>query len=300
MIGLKEKGMGSTNNQNKNDQREINFYQLLAKIPILLKKLIKSFKFFFVALSLLPVIYVILERFFNVHFGLSINLGYDWLAYYGSIIASLITLRGIEITLREQNEQYKKEQINSVRPILNITTDFDRMESLGEETIPSQRILYMTSSDGKLKYTNFIDLKKQNTSGNDTNSILIKINNIGLGHALLEEVKCTNNNNLLCNHELKSDEMFMIDKGTSNILLIRFNGEFKGEEIVEFTLRDILDNKYLYKMKMVPKVEKIEDQGNKVEKIEVRRNINGEEELFKLVELDNAYFEKYFPTPIGT
>lgn len=296
--------MGSTNNQNKNDQREINFYQLLAKIPILLKKLIKSFKFFFVALSLLPVIYVILERFFNVHFGLSINLGYDWLAYYGSIIASLITLRGIEITLREQNEQYKKEQINSVRPILNITTDFDRMESLGEETIPSQRILYMTSSDGKLKYTNFIDLKKQNTSDNDTNSILIKINNIGLGHALLEEVKCTNNNNLLCNHEcnheLKSDEMFMIDKGTSNILLIRFDGEFKGEEIVGFTLRDILDNKYLYKMKMVPKVEKIEDQGNKVEKIEVRRNINGEEELFKLVELDNAYFEKYFPTPIGT
>lgn len=44
MIGLKEKGMGSTNNQNENDQREINFYQLLAKIPILLKKLIKSFK----------------------------------------------------------------------------------------------------------------------------------------------------------------------------------------------------------------------------------------------------------------
>lgn len=285
MIGLKEKGMGSTNNQ-----RETSFYQLLAKIPILLKKLIKSFKFFFVALSLLPVIYVILERFFNVHFGFSINLGYDWLAYYGSIIASLITLRGIEITLREQNEQYKKEQINSVRPILNITTDFDRMESLGDETIPSQRILYMTSSDGKLKYTNFIDLKKQNTSDNDTNYILIKINNIGLGHALLEEVKCTNNNNLLCSHKLESDEKFMIDKGTSNILLIRFECELKGEEIVEFTLRDILDNNYLYKMKMVPKVEKIE----------VRRNINGEEELFKLVELDNAYFEKYFPTPIGT
>lgn len=299
MIGLKEKGMGSTNNQNENDQREINFYQLLAKIPILLKKLIKSFKFFFVALSLLPVIYVILERFFNVHFGLSINLGYDWLAYYGSIIASLITLRGIEITLREQNEQYKKEQINSVRPILNITTDFDRMESLGEETIPSQRILYMTSSDGKLKYTNFIDLKEQNTSDNDTNSILIKINNIGLGHALLEEVKCTNNN---CNHKLKPDEKFMIDKGTSDILLIRFDGELKGEEIVEFTLRDILDNKYSYKMKLVPTVEKNEDQGKKddeekptFKKIEVQRNIDGEEELFILVKLDNAYFEEYFP-----
>lgn len=111
-----------------------------------------------------------------------------------------------------------------------------------------------------------------------------------MGHALLEEVKCTNNNNLLCSHKLKSDEKFMIDKGTSNILLIRFDGELKGEEIVEFTLRDILDNNYLYKMKMVPKVEKIE----------VWRNINGEEELFKLVELDNAYFENYFPTPIGT
>ncbi|MFR4874101.1 MAG: hypothetical protein ACLUAW_03635, partial [Streptococcus salivarius] len=253
----------------------------------------------FVALALLPVIYVILERFFNVHFGLSINLGYDWLAYYGSIIASLITLRGIEITLREQNEQYKKEQINSVRPILNITTDFDRMESLGEETIPSQRILYMTSSDGKLKYTNFIDLKEQNTSDNDTNSILIKINNIGLGHALLEEVKCTNNN---CNHKLKPDEKFMIDKGTSNILLIRFDGELKGEEIVEFTLRDILDNKYSYKMKLVPTVEKNEDQGKKddeekptFKKIEVQRNIDGEEELFILVKLDNAYFEEYFP-----
>jgi len=162
------------------------------------------------------------------------------------------------------------------------------MQLLKDEIIPSYRIL--RSFEEKLKYTNFIDLKKQNTSDNDTNSILIKINNIGLGHALLEEVKCTNNNNLLCSHKLKSDEKFMIDKGTSNILLIRFDGELKGEEIVEFTLRDILDNNYLYKMKMVPKVEKIE----------VWRNINGEEELFKLVELDNAYFENYFPTPIGT
>ena len=32
-----------------------------------------------------------------------------------------------------------------------------------------------------------------------------------------------------------------------------------------------------------------------VEKIEVQRNINGEEELFILVKLDNAYFEEYFP-----
>ena len=136
-----------------------------------------------------------------------------------------------------------------------------------------------------LKYTNFIDLKKQNTSDNDTNSILIKINNIGLGHALLEEVKCKNINKESCNHKLKSDEKFIIDKGTSNILLIRFDSKLKGEEIVEFTLRDILNNKYLYKMKLVPTVEKIE----------VQRNINGEEELFILVKLDNAYFEEYFP-----
>ena len=63
------------------------------------------------------------------------------------------------------------------------------MQMLKDEIIPSYRIL--RSSEEKLKYTNFIDLKEQNTSDNDTNSILIKINNIGLGHALLEEVKCT-------------------------------------------------------------------------------------------------------------
>lgn len=281
MTGLKEKSMCNTNNK-----REIIFHRVLSKVQILLKKLKMSFKFFFVALSLLPVIYVIFERFFNFHFGLSINLGYDWLAYYGSIIASLITLRGIEITLREQNEQNQKEQTNAVRPIFNVTTDFDKMKLLVEEIIPDHRILFMISSDRKLKYSNFIDLKNPKLSKPDSecDSILIKVNNIGLGHALLEEVKCKNINKESCNHKLKSDEKFMIDKGTSNILLIRFDSKLKGEEIVEFTLRDILNNKYLYKMKLVPTDEKIK----------VRKNINGEE-LFILVKLDNAYFEEYFP-----
>ncbi|MFQ7168303.1 MAG: hypothetical protein ACLRPQ_09855, partial [Streptococcus sp.] len=58
---------------NTNNKREIIFHRVLSKVQILLKKLKMSFKFFFVALSLLPVIYVIFERFFNFHFGLSIN-----------------------------------------------------------------------------------------------------------------------------------------------------------------------------------------------------------------------------------
>ncbi|WP_455467184.1 hypothetical protein [Streptococcus salivarius] len=233
-----------------------------------------------IILSILPIFYVFIKNFVNFQLGFSKKLGYDWLAYYGSLIGSFITLQGIVLTLQEERSQSEYDRRINVRPLFNITTDFVRMQMLKDEIIPSYRIL--RSSEEKLKYTNFIDLKEQNTSDNDTNSILIKINNIGLGHALLEEVKCTKNN---CNYELKSDEKFMIDKGTSNILLIRFDGELKGEEIVEFTLRDILDNKYLYKMRLVPTVEKIK----------VQRNIHGEEELFTLVKLDNAYFEEYFP-----
>lgn len=273
MIGLKEKIVKKGRNIKKSRSTVI-FYTFIFYTLIIL--------------SILPIFYVFIKNSVNFQLGFSKKLGYDWLAYYGSLIGSFITLQGIVLTLQEERSQSEYDRRINVRPLFNITTDFVRMQLLKDEIIPSYRIL--RSFEEKLKYTNFIDLKKQNTSDNDTNSILIKINNIGLGHALLEEVKCTNNNNLLCSHKLKSDEKFMIDKGTSNILLIRFDGELKGEEIVEFTLRDILDNNYLYKMKMVPKVEKIE----------VWRNINGEEELFKLVELDNAYFENYFPTPIGT
>lgn len=263
MIGLKEKIVKKGCNIKKS--RHTVYFKLL------------------IFLSILPVFYVFIKYCVNFQLGFSKKLGYDWLAYYGSLIGSFITLQGIVLTLQEERSQSEYDRRINVRPLFNITTNFVRMQLLKDEIIPSYRIL--RSSEEKLKYTNFIDLKKQNTSDNDTNSILIKINNIGLGHALLEEVKCKNINKESCNHKLKSDEKFIIDKGTSNILLIRFDSKLKGEEIVEFTLRDILNNKYLYKMKLVPTVEKIE----------VQRNINGEEELFILVKLDNAYFEEYFP-----
>ena len=280
MTGLKEKIVKKGRNIKKS--RHTIYFKLL------------------IFLSILPIFYVFIKYCVNFQLGFSKKLGYDWLAYYGSLIGSFITLQGIVLTLQEERSQSEYDRRINVRPLFNITTDFVRMQLLKDEIIPSYRIL--RSSEEKLKYTNFIDLKEQNTYDNDTNSILIKISNIGLGHALLEEVKCTNDNNLLCSHKLKSDEKFMIDKETSNILLIRFDGELRGEEIVEFILRDILDNKYLYKMKLVPTVEKIEDQGNKhvkkkltFKKIKVHRNINGEEEMFILVKLDNAYFEEYFP-----
>ena len=263
MIGLKEKIVKKGCNIKKS--RHTVYFKLL------------------IFLSILPIFYVFIKYCVNFQLGFSKKLGYDWLAYYGSLIGSFITLQGIVLTLQEERSQSEYDRRINVRPLFNITTNFVRMQLLKDEIIPSYRIL--RSSEEKLKYTNFIDLKKQNTSDNDTNSILIKINNIGLGHALLEEVKCKNINKESCNHKLKSDEKFIIDKGTSNILLIRFDSKLKGEEIVEFTLRDILNNKYLYKMKLVPTVEKIE----------VQRNINGEEELFILVKLDNAYFEEYFP-----
>lgn len=306
MIGLKEKSVKIIINYCEelyNEISKLNIFHKFCLIFILVLIII-----------LFPVFYLGIHKLCGLGFGLKEKLDYDWLAYYGSIVTSLFTFLGIWITLKIEGDKSRKIQINEVRPIFNISTDFERMSLSCNDVVPEIRILeevvdkndkLMTKTDSednkKFKFTNLIDLKKTDLSNSDLKceSILIKVNNIGLGHALLEEVKCTNNN---CNYKLKPDEKFMIDKGTSNILLIRFDGELKGEEIVEFTLRDILDNKYSYKMKLVPTVEKNEDQGKKddeekptFKKIEVQRNIDGEEELFILVKLDNAYFEEYFP-----
>lgn len=288
-----------------------------------ISKLIRFHKFYLLFILVLiiilfPVCYLGIHILCGFGLGLKEKLDYDWLAYYGSIVTSFFTFLGIWITLKIEGDKSRKIQINEARPIFNISTDFERMSLSCDDVVPEIRILEevvdknnkLTSKtdsgdNKKFKFTNLIDLKKSDLSNSDLKceSILIKVNNIGMGHALLEEVICKDSyDRIISKHILKSDEKFMIDKGTSNILLIRFDDELNGEEIVEFTLRDILDNKYLYKMKLVPTVEKIEDQGKKddeekptFKKIEVQRNIDGEEELFILVKLDNAYFEEYFP-----
>lgn len=310
MTGLKEKSVKIIINYCEelyNEISKLNIFHKFCLIFILVLIII-----------LFPVFYLGIHILCGLGFGLKEKLDYDWLAYYGSIVTSLFTFLGIWITLKIEGDKSRKIQINEVRPIFNISTDFERMSLSCNDVVPEIRILeevvdkndkLMTKTDSgdnkKLKFTNLIDLKKTDLSNSDLKceSILIKVNNIGMGHALLEKVICKDSyDRIISKHILKSDEKFMIDKGTSNILLIRFDGELKGEEIVEFTLRDILDNKYLYKMKLVPTVEKIEDQGNKhvkkkltFKKIKVHRNLNGEEEMFILVKLDNAYFEEYFP-----
>lgn len=310
MTGLKEKSVKIIINYCEelyNEISKLNIFHKFCLIFILVLIII-----------LFPVFYLGIHILCGLGFGLKEKLDYDWLAYYGSIVTSLFTFLGIWITLKIEGDKSRKIQINEVRPIFNISTDFERMSLSCNDVVPEIRILeevvekndkLITKTDSgdnkKFKFTNLIDLKKTDLSNSDLKceSILIKVNNIGMGHALLEKVICKDSyDRIISKHILKSDEKFMIDKGTSSILLIRFDGELRGKEIIEFTLRDILDNKYLYKMKLVPTVEKIEDQGNKhvkkkltFKKIKVHRNINGEEEMFILVKLDNAYFEEYFP-----
>lgn len=72
MTGLKEKIVKKGRNIKKSRSTVI-FYTLII-------------------LSILPIFYVFIKNSVNFQLGFSKKLGYDWLAYYGSLIGSFITL----------------------------------------------------------------------------------------------------------------------------------------------------------------------------------------------------------------
>ena len=82
-------------------------------------KEIVKISLFFLVVSLLPVFYVLVKE----------TIDFDWLSYYGSILGSYLIL----YTLHIENKKYREEKRDSVRPIFNIGTNYESMESSSEE-----------------------------------------------------------------------------------------------------------------------------------------------------------------------
>ena len=172
MTGLKEKSVKIIINYCEelyNEISKLNIFHKFCLIFILVLIII-----------LFPVFYLGIHILCGLGFGLKEKLDYDWLAYYGSIVTSLFTFLGIWITLKIEGDKSRKIQINEVRPIFNISTDFERMSLSCNDVVPEIRILeevvdkndkLMTKTDSgdnkKLKFTNLIDLKKTDLSNSD-------------------------------------------------------------------------------------------------------------------------------------
>ena len=246
----------------------------------------------FFLVSFLPILYVVvkivLKAFFGIEdFGINLRrtIDFDWLAYYGSIIGSYL----IVYTLKIENIKYKEEKRDSVRPIWNVGIDYDSMQQLGNGSNNRSLSIYSYSKnkicvDYTISRYNYIKINEGNFQKNVSIAILIKIRNIGLGHALIDEIKCVGKDGKESGsgRKLKAEEGFVIDKGTSNNLLLHFDSKIEDIEKIRIFFIDILENKYVYDLKL---------EGTNDEKSFV--NI-GNKRLC-LFSLTNAYFESYFP-----
>ena len=271
---------------------------------------IKSFKswvvkkkliLFVLVFSFLPVLYVLIKRFFKIDTVLDLKgtIDFDWLSYYGSLIGS------------SENKKYREERRDSVRPIFNIGTNYGSMGSSSEK--PKHTIICTINPENRkeksnpvtkeytLNQCNYIRiLKKVNNklisqqkenSSNDQNlskSILIKVRNIGSGHALIDKIKYKDSKGLDREHVLEPYERFMIDKGTSNNLLLQFDSKISDIDHVKIYFIDVLGYEYVYKLKLECRLNSYPKHYIKLDNTKVH-----------LANLSKAYFESYFPKLVG-
>ena len=239
--------------------------------------------FFFV--SFLPILYAVVKIVLKTHFGtedFGINLrktiDFDWLAYYGSIIGSYL----IVYTLKIENTKYREKKRDSVRPIWNVGLNYEQMESKETHTSNCLEISLNQVKEYCIYQYNYIKFDKKSTPKGESIAILIKIRNIGLGHALIDKIEYIEKNGSGGNHKLKAEERFMIDKKTSNNLLLHFDSKIEDIEKIRIFFIDILENEYVYDLKL----EGINDK---------KRSVKFENKELSLCSLTKAYFESYFP-----
>ena len=263
----------------------------------------------FLIVSSLPVLYVMAKKYLKIDLRINLKetIDFDWLSYFGSLIGSYL----IVFTLYFENKKYKEEKRDSVRPIFNIGTNYESMESSSEE-LKYTIICSIYSENRKEKsnpvtkeYTlnqcNYIRiLKKVNNklisqqkenSSNDQNlskSILIKVRNIGSGHALIDKIKYKDSKGLDREHVLEPYERFMIDKGTSNNLLLQFDSKISDIDHVKIYFIDVLGYEYVYKLKLECRLNSYPKHYIKLDNTKVH-----------LANLSKAYFESYFPKLVG-
>jgi len=240
----------------------------------------------FVIISLLPLLYALLKNNLDRNcFILNLKgvLDFDWLAYYGSIIGSYL----IVYTLKNENTKYREEKRDSVRPILNVGLNYEQIGSKDKHKHTSN-CLKIDSKQGKKQgknyicQYNYIKFDKKSTQKDVSIAILIKIRNIGLGHALIDKIEYVEKNGSVGNHKLEADERFMIDKKTSNNLLLHFDSKIEDIAKIRIFFMDILENEYVYDLKL----EGISDRENYVE---------FDNKKLYLFSLTKVYFESYFP-----
>ena len=189
----------------------------------------------------------------------------------------------IVYTLKNENTKYREEKRDSVRPILNVGLNYEQIGSKDKHKHTSN-CLKIDSKQGKnyICQYNYIKFDKKSTQKDVSIAILIKIRNIGLGHALIDKIEYVEKNGSVGNHKLEADERFMIDKKISNNLLLHFDSKIEDIAKIRIFFMDILENEYVYDLKL----EGISDRENYVE---------FDNKKLYLFSLTKVYFESYFP-----
>lgn len=199
-------------------------------------KLTKIFGKLIIIIILIAGIYLDSTNIFSNYFHLSIE-------FWSAMVGAFVTIFGVWWTLKNEGEKSKMELRESVKPIFNLTTDFDKM-CTGNESDYTIKII-RHSKEINIKVTNEINLCDCSLNNLCKDFIIIKVRNIGLGHGIIDGIGFSVKEKKKTNKvELKT--RFAIDKGTSNIIKLNFPVTISDIKEIKIFLSDIIGNKYRY------------------------------------------------------
>lgn len=259
----------------------------------------KKYFLIFGGLILLPVILDL----YNQNLGLTKE--YDWLAFYGSIVGSFVTIIGIKLTLDFESERSRRDEKISYRPILrfsskNLDNKGDFLKSqiiLRDETSLKkfqennisllEKYVQSSSKEGKDKLSGEIEsLSLQSSKYVYIQSrFLLCISNVSPNNAILSNIRVLDNDieSILNNQNLYKS--CLVQKESCLELDISLDCALTKEEVdfikqgipksisIRIEFFDLLKNKYCYAFAL--QIEKVyqEDDFNHYAIIKIDENM---------------------------
>ncbi|HEL1597512.1 TPA: hypothetical protein TXJ12_001751 [Streptococcus suis] len=229
---------------------------------------------------------------------------YNWLSFVGSLIGAWVTIYGIAETLRFEHERSEKDSRDNVRPVFNASGDISTFKykkskkvdlySVSEENGDKSNHSFTVNNcigfeyDYEIALIDGTQMRKSSFKKQlkDSPTICIKIRNIGMGHAIINEFKVTDSAESTFTYQLRPDERFAIDAGTSNVILLKL--PTSDCQSIQIFFQDVLQTNYVYNMK-------IEYATDSQKKLIFVKESNKEHPIENFRVVSNVYFEEYFP-----
>ncbi|HFI0001138.1 TPA: hypothetical protein ACGOTE_002068 [Streptococcus suis] len=172
--------------------------------------------------------------------------------FWSAMVGAVVTIVGVGWTLKVESEKSQTELRESVKPVFNITTDFDKMYNGKRDDHTIEIVTRDISKNIYIKVTNEFDLWNSESNYSCEDFVIIKLRNIGLGHGIIDRLGIVFNEK--GNEELNEVELrpnFAIDKETSNIIKLNFPVNISEVKNIEFFFSDIIGNRYKYSVNFI-------------------------------------------------